>query len=76
MKKRALFLAMTVIFIAGCQQLEEQAQNIRKGGEEAINQASQQVENAKTKIIQTKQQFDEKSQQVINAVDAVDKLTK
>ena len=77
MKK--LFLISTIAgigFLAGCQQIQDTAQNLRQQGEKAYNGISQQAENVKTSVLQTKQQIDEKSQQLINTVDSINKLAK
>ena len=67
---------VSLIALSGCQQLEKAGQAVRQEGEKAINNLSQQAETTKTSILETKAKFDEKSQQVMTAVDAVNKLSK
>ena len=75
MKRFFLIGSISMLAIlSGCQQLQEQAQQLRKGGEQLYTQASQEAESIKTQIIDTKQKFDQKSQQVVNAADALNKL--
>ena len=64
-----------LVVLSGCQQLKETAQTLRTEGEKTINDLSQQVDTAKNKIIETKMAIELKSQQVVNATDAVNKLT-
>ncbi len=77
------FALTTAIILGGCNQLKEQAQGLRKSGETLVNQASQQAEAAKTQIIQTKAEIDQKvkdlqdaSQKVQDANAAIQKLGK
>lgn len=77
MKK--LLIASTVtglILLSGCSQIQDQAENLRKQSDDTINGFSQQAEGVKTKVLETKAAYDTKSQQVINAVDAVNKVMK
>lgn len=69
-----LTILLTLVVLSGCREIQDSANAIRKEGETAINQASQQAENIKNQVIQTKQTIDKKSQQVVNAVDALNKL--
>lgn len=76
MKKLLIPSAITALLLLnGCQAVQDQAESLRKQSEDTVNNFSQQAEGLKTQVIQTKQKFDEKSQQVINTVDAVNKLT-
>ena len=76
MKKLLISSSLTALLVlGGCQQLEEQAQIIRDQSQKTVSNLSQQAENVKTQIITTKAAIDEKSQQVVNAMDAVNKLT-
>lgn len=79
--KKKLFTKTLVLFsitmaLSGCQTLQDQAANLRKQSESALQSASQQADNIKKQAIETKLKFDEKSQQLINAADAINKLTK
>lgn len=76
--KKFLFAssAVALVIFTGCQQIQDQAVNLRKQGEQTINGFSQQADNIKTQVLQTKAAYDEKSQQVVNAVDAVNKVIK
>lgn len=76
--KKFLFAssAIALVMLGGCQQIQDQAENLRKQGEQTLNGFSQQADNIKTQVLQTKAAYDEKSQQVVNAVDAVNKVMK
>lgn len=76
MTKKILALCALSLALFGCQQFQETAQNLRKQGESTYGTLSQQADQTKTQLIQTKDKFDEKSQQFVNAADAVGKLTK
>lgn len=88
MKKTSTFalgaFALTAaIILGGCNQIQEQAQTLRKNGETLVNQASQQAEAAKTQLIQTKAGIDQKvqdlqtaGQKIQDANAAVQNLTK
>ena len=65
-----------IILLSGCQQIQEQAQALRKQGDQAVTGFSQQAIDVQTKVLETKAKYDEKSQQVVNAVDSVNKLMK
>jgi uncharacterized lipoprotein YajG len=76
MKKLILIFTFAAItLLSGCQAIQDQAENLRKQGENTMNGLSQQAENVKTQVIQTKQKYDEKSQEVVNAANALNKLT-
>lgn len=73
---------LALIALSGCNQMQEQAQNLRKSGETLVNEASQQAQSTKTQIIQTKQKIDQKvqdlqdaSKKIQDASDAVKKLS-
>lgn len=77
------FALTAAIILGGCNQLKEQAQDLRKSGETLVNQASQQAEAAKTQLIQTKAEIDQKvkdlqdaGQKVQEANAAIQKLGK
>jgi hypothetical protein len=65
-----------ILVLSGCQQIQDQAENLRKQSDSTINGFSQQAEGVKTKVLETKAAYDQKSQQVVNTVDAVNKLMK
>ena len=65
----------TLLVLSGCQKLEETAQNLRHEGEKTIGGISQQAVDVQTKVLETKAAFDTKSQEVMTAVDAVNKVT-
>jgi outer membrane murein-binding lipoprotein Lpp len=65
MKTTIIATIMALIFLAGCQQV----QDIQKT-------ATEQIENTKTQVIQTKDKIDEKVKQVNEAATAIDNLTK
>ena len=76
MKKTFLFLAAITIFsTSGCQALQNNVDDLKNKSEKTIDQASEQAENAKNKLIQAQQKYAEKSQQLINASDAIEKLS-
>jgi len=76
--KKILFATGIVglLILSGCQQFQQSAESIRKQGEDTVNNLSQQADNVKTQVIKTKAQYDQKSQEVVNAVDAVNKVMK
>ncbi len=76
--KKLLFVSGIVglLILGGCQQFQDTAENLRKEGEKTVNGLSQQADNIKTQVLDTKAKYDEKSQQVVNAVDAVNKVMK
>lgn len=77
MKKLFLLTGLgCALIMSGCQQFQDTAQNLRQQSESTITNLSQQADNVKTQVIKTKEKFDEKSQQVVNAVDAVNKVMK
>ncbi len=61
--------------LCGCQQLQNQADNLRQQGQQTIDSMSQQADNIKTQVLQTKAAYDEKSQQVVKTVDDFNQLT-
>ena len=65
----------SLLILSGCQQLQESAQNLRQEGEKTIGGISQQAVDVQTKVLETKAAFDTKSQEVMTAVDAVNKVT-
>lgn len=65
-----------ILVLSGCSAIQDQAENLRKQSDSTINEFSQQAEGVKTKVLETKAKYDEKSQQVVNTVDAVNKLMK
>ena len=65
----------SLLLLSGCQQLQESAQNLRHEGEKTIGEISQQAVDVQTKVLETKAAFDTKSQEVMTAVDAVNKVT-
>ena len=65
MKKPLIAAIAALIFLAGCAQAQQLQQS-----------ASQQIENTKAQVIQTKAKIDEKVKQVGEAATAIDKLTK
>ncbi len=65
-----------ILVLSGCQQLQDQAENLRKESDSTINGFSQQAEDVKTRVLETKAAYDTKSQQIINAADAVNKVMK
>ncbi len=69
------FSALALMILSGCQQLQTEAEKLRKQGEQAINGFSQQADGFKTQVLKTKAQFDEKSQQVVNTMNDFNKLT-
>lgn len=76
--KKILFASgiIGVLALTGCQQLQDSAENLRKQSEGTINGLSQQADNVKTQVLKTKEAYDQKSQQVVNAVDSVNKVLK
>ena len=77
MKK--ILIASTVasfVVLSGCQQIQDSAQNLKNESSKIVDTASQQAENIKTSALDIKKKYDEKSQQVVNTVDAVNQLTK
>lgn len=77
MKKFLLAGGMiAAIALCGCQQIQEQAQNLRKQGETTINGLTAEGEKLKNQALETTAKIQEKTQQLQNAVDAVNKLTK
>jgi altronate dehydratase len=76
--KKLLFASgiAALLILGGCQQFQDTAENLRKEGEKTVNGLSQQADNIKTQVLETKAAYDEKSQQVVNAVDAVNKVMK
>jgi len=76
--KKFLFAscALALVMLSGCKQLQDQAASLQKQGEQAYNGLSQQADIIKTQALQTKDAYDQKSQQVVNAVDAVNKAIK
>jgi len=62
--------AMLLTAAAGCQQ----AQTMQADVTRALNDASQQVETAKTQVIDAKAKLDEKVTQAQQAADAIKKL--
>lgn len=76
--KKLLFVSgiLGILALSGCQQIQDQAQTLRQQGESTINGFSQQADTVKKQVLETKAKYDEKSQQVINAVDAVNKVMK
>jgi hypothetical protein len=67
---------MSVLALTGCQQIQNSAQNLRQQGEQTLNGFSQQANGLKTQVLETKAKYDEKSQQVVNAVGAVNNVLK
>ncbi len=76
--KKILFASgiIGMLALTGCQQLQSSADELRKQGESTINGLSQQADNVKTQVLKTKEAYDEKSQQVVDAVGAVNKVMK
>lgn len=76
--KKILFASgiIGVLALTSCQQLQDSAENLRKQSEGTINGLSQQADNVKTQVLKTKEAYDQKSQQVVNAVDSVNKVLK
>ena len=71
-KKIALF--STVIFVLmlfGCQQVSDQALQVKGEAEKKINDIATQYENARNQVLETKAQVDEKVEDVKNAATAV-----
>ncbi len=83
---RATFSAALIVgtlLFCGCNQIKDQAQALRKNGEQVVKQAGEQVEKTKNEIIETKNKIDEKARQLQDAAaklkaasEAVDKLGK
>ena len=76
--KKFLFAscALALVMFSGCKQIQDQAASLQKQGEQTYNGLSQQADSIKNQAIQTKAAIDEKSKQVVNAVDAVNKVLK
>ena len=76
--KKILFASgiIGMLALTGCQQLQDSAETLRKQTEGTINGLSQQADNVKTQVLNTKAAYDEKSQQVVEAVGAVNKVLK
>lgn len=76
--KKLLFVSgiIGLLVLSGCQQFQNTAENLRQQGEQTINGLSQQADNIKTQVLDTKAAYDQKSQQVVNAVDAVNQVMK
>jgi outer membrane lipoprotein SlyB len=71
MKKTFLIpAALMIIAVTGCQQ----AQQLQNDATKAIDEASAQVESAKTQVIDAKNKLDEKVTQAQEAADAIKKL--
>lgn len=66
---------IVAMILSGCKQVEQQAQLLQKEGEKAVSGLSQQAEKLKTQALETKAAIDKKSQEIVNAVDAVNKAT-
>ncbi len=73
MVKKIAF-ASTIIFsliLAACQQVSDQALQVRQEAEKKIGEITTQYESAKSQVLETKAQIDEKVEDVQNAATAV-----
>ncbi len=75
--KKTLFIAgmIAAAVLSGCQQIQDQANSLSQQSADAINGFSQQANNIKTQVLQTKAAYDEKAQEVQNTINDVNKLT-
>lgn len=72
MKKTSIIAAtFALLILAGCQETDKLQQDATK----ALDDASKQVENVKTSLMETKAKVDEKVTQAQEAADAIKKLS-
>jgi uncharacterized protein YceK len=67
--------AVALIALSGCQQVQTQVSSLSQQGQQTYNGLSQQANDLKNQALQTKAQFDQKSQQAVNAINDINKLT-
>ena len=72
--KNKLTLALTIIAIislCGCQQMKEQATNLRSQADKIAKDTANNINSAKASVIDAKAQIDNKVKQVKNASDSI-----
>jgi outer membrane lipoprotein-sorting protein len=69
--KRFIIAACALTILGGCQQADQ----LQKDATRAVNDASQQLETAKTSVLDTQSKIEQKVKDAQAAADAVKKLT-
>ena len=62
---------IAMLFLSGCEQFKQTAQNLRTEGEKAVGNITKEAEDAKNKVLETKAAIDTKAQQLKDAADAM-----
>jgi len=75
--KKILFVGgiLIITVLAGCQQIQEQANSLSQESVNTFSGFSQEASGIKNQVLQTKAAYDEKAQELQNTINDINKLT-